>query len=82
MGINVVFDVASASGSWYSSRGVASVYVKPFMASLGTSFRAWWARGGAPRRRVEGEGASWLRTRISTVTTPSPNVAPLSTRTL
>ena len=35
-----------------------------------------------PLARVEGEGASWLRTRISTVTTPSPNVAPLSTRTL
>lgn len=54
-------------------RGVAAFYLKPLLAAFGSSIRAWWARGGTsdPRRRIEGEGVSWLRNWVSSVTKPN-----------
>ncbi|KAI0729836.1 hypothetical protein C8Q72DRAFT_883931 [Fomitopsis betulina] len=61
-------------------RGLAGVFLTPFLAEAGAKFRTWWGKGAfrADRPAQEGQGVGWLRNWAGSLTVAGGSAVRLS----
>lgn len=62
------------------NRGLAGVFLTPFLAEAGAKFRTWWGKGAfrADRPAQEGQGVGWLRNWAGSLTVAGGSAVRLS----